>query len=170
MKKYKVNIDLSSIKKNKDAGQTTTIIPGKKTVSFWANQLPEYFKDGENCIIIEHTIKNGMEEDFEGIITSEDLFQKCLDEKPDVTISVNVEHHRINHLPIPKYSYKYENIKIVCNNCGKEIYTNDLEADEVWDGRNEHFSSTVCPKCGTFDCCHLVFETIEEALKRKNKK
>lgn len=169
MEKYQVNIELSSIKKNKDAGQTTTVIPGRKTVSFEAYQLPEYFKHEENCIIYEWTEIDGIKKDFKGVIISEDLIQKCIEEKPNVNISFDFEHQHINHFPIPEYSYDYENTKVNCNNCGKEIFTKDLKADEFWDGENEYYSNEICPECGALDCCDLIYESIEDALKRAGK-
>jgi hypothetical protein len=73
MKKYKVLIDLDSIKKNKRAGQTVTTVSGRKTISFEAHNLPEYFKDEENCIISEWTKIDGVKKDFKGLIIDEAL-------------------------------------------------------------------------------------------------
>ena len=169
MEKYKILIDLSSIKRNENAGQTTTVLPGRKTVSFEAYQLPEYFKHEENCIINQWTEIEGIKKDFKGIIISEELIQKCIDEKPDVNISVDIERQYINHFPIPEYSYEYENTKVVCDSCEKEIMTKDLESEEFYDGEDDYFSDTVCPICGAFDCCDLIYESIEDALTRAGK-
>jgi len=169
MEKYKILIDLSSIKKNENAGQTTTVIPGRKTVSFEAYQLPEYFKHEENCYINEWTEIDGIKTNVKGIITSDELIQKCIDEKLNVNISVDFERQHVNHFPIPEYSYDYENTKVICNSCEKEIMTKDIQSEEYFDGEDDYYSDTVCPLCGAFDCCDLSHESIEDALKRAGK-
>lgn len=51
MKKYFIKIGLNSIKKNKDAGSTQTMVLGNRTIEFKAENLPNEFKDGKNCMI-----------------------------------------------------------------------------------------------------------------------
>jgi 5-methylcytosine-specific restriction endonuclease McrA len=169
MIKHKVNIDLSSIKKNKGAGTTTTIVPARKIVTFSVYKLPEYFKDGENCIITEWSVIKVKLRDLKGVITSDDLIQKCIKEKHNISISVDFENKYIDHFPIPEYYYDYENTRVTCNNCGKQIFTKDLESHDFWDGEAEYYSHEICPECGSLDCCNLVYESIEDALFRINK-
>lgn len=169
MEKYKILIDLNSINKNKNAGETTTVIPSRRTVTFEAYQLPDYFKDEENCIINEWTEIDGIKKDFKGIIISEKLMQRCIDEKPNVHIIVDIEHQYVNHFPIPEYSYDYENTKVICNSCEKEIMTKDMQSEEYFDGEDDYYSDTVCPLCNAVDCCELIYESIEDALKRAGK-
>jgi hypothetical protein len=46
--------------------------------------------------------------------------------------------------------------------------TKDLQSDEYFNDYYQCFCyfDTICPKCGAPDCCNLVYEEIEDALKR----
>lgn len=69
------------------------------------------------------------------------------------------------YFPEDDYFYEYEKIKVRCNNCSGEFFSNELQSDEDWDGENEIYSTEVCPLCGEFDCCVIEYEKIEDALK-----
>lgn len=168
MEKYLIKINPDSIKENKNAGETTTHIRMGKTISFKAKTLPDDFIDGKNCAIFEWEEIDGIKTNIEGEIFDEHLVDKCVNERrKGISINIEVNNTAINHFPIPAYSFKYENTKIKCNECGEEIMTNDLKSDESGDG--EYYSDRICPKCGMFDCCDLEYEKIGDALKLINK-
>jgi len=163
--KYFIKIILSSIEKNKDAGATTTFVQGPIKVLFKTTLLPEYFIDGENCIITEYEVENAVKTNYSGLITSNELMKRMAKEKPDdMIIEVSNDVQRIDHQPIPKYSYEYENIKVRCASCGKKMYSDELESDCYDDG----YSDTICPKCGAWDCCELEYEKIDDVIIKSN--
>jgi hypothetical protein len=168
METYFIKIDINSIKLNENGGQNQTTVPRGKIVSFKSKFLFEDFIDGENCVIISWKEKEGEMVDIEGHIHSEELLEKCMKEKRE-NIEINIQYlnTHFNHLPVPTYSFEYENTKVTCDNCKEEITIKDLEYAESPDG--EYISERVCPRCGTVDCCELEFEKIEDAIERKGK-
>jgi len=172
MNTYLIKIDIDSIKPNKDAGSTTTNICTNKTIKFECKILPNYFIDGENCLIYTYQEKKGKKINAEGIILTDELFNKCINElfseninkRSNIKIEKHFNNQQINHAPNPRYSFIYENTKIICSECGEEIMTNDLKSEESCDG--EYYSDKICPKCGEFDCCFLQYENINDAVKR----
>jgi hypothetical protein len=162
MSEYKLLIDLNSIKRNSNAGGTSTSVYAGHTIKFTADILPNDFIDGENCYLTNW----GDDGTVSGYILDNKFFEKNIkDRRSGIYFTKYIEHHVINHSPIPEYSYEYENISVVCCGCGKIIMTNDLESDV--DGSNENYSNRICPKCGEFYCCDLIYEKIEDAIKRK---
>ena len=162
MKIYFIKIDRKSIKENENAGQTQTILQGRKTISFKINYLPDYFKDGVNCFITSWEEINGIKTKFRGEIIRDELLNRCFEEKLDINISVHVEPIFINHFPIPKYSFSYENTKVKCRRCKSKIMSNDLVSDV--DTFDENYSTTICPICGKFYSCKLEYEKIEDIM------
>jgi len=166
MKTFFIKIDLSTIKENENWGQTETRIPTHKTITFQTNKLPDFFMDGINCLINSCDVTDGICHNFQGEIIDAVLLEKCIEEKiENLNITVSQNYRTITHWPIPRYAFSYRNTKIKCDNCGKNIMSNNLKTDVSED--NECYSNRICPECGEFDCCSLLYETIEEALKRK---
>jgi len=160
-----VKIDAASIKQNKDRGSTQTRIRTGKTAKFKARVMPDFFINDENYVITSWQENNGVKSNIEGEIISDELIEKCFNEKPE-GIEVTIDFHSdvINHAPIPKYSFTYENMEVICCECGEKIMTDDLKSDESED--SEYYSDKICPKCGEFDCCSLKYENIDDAVKR----
>lgn len=163
MKIYYIKIIPNSIEKNKDAGETVSYLAGRKEVRFITVNLPDYFIDGKNCIITEREFQGDEIIRCSGFITSNELAQTIIQEKPvGLRIEINNELQRIEHPPIPEYSYEYENIQIRCNNCRRKIYLDDLESDSFEDC----YSDLICPKCGAWGCCELKYEKIDDTVKQ----
>lgn len=164
MKTTLVKIDIATIKENKDYGSTQTTISTGKTTTFKANVLPNYFKNGENCVITSWQETDGVKIDIEGYIISDDLIKKCFKDRTE-GVEIIIENHlrTINHQPIPKYSFKYKNTEVICSSCGERVMTDDLMSEESLNG--ECYSDKICPKCGEFDCCSLKYESIDDVLK-----
>jgi hypothetical protein len=160
--KQTVHIDRTTIKVNENAGSTTTILPGKKSVYFEGAQLPKDFIDGDNCVVYEEKVVSGQVEYVRGILLgplSEDI-----DKRDDVKITFEVEPNIIHHQPIPKYSFEYVNELLVCDECGCKIHYNELRDDEVWGGEWENWIENICPRCGEADCVDLEYEKIEDVI------
>jgi len=174
--KYFIEIDLDSINVNANAGNTITHIPTTIEVKFDFigdyenfNLLKEFEKD-KTCVITEITY-------FE----SNDKIIKCngilynpnkISEFKSIEY-VNIEYNKnyviLNHFPIPKYSFKYIDSEVGCSECGSKFNFSELEAEEYdFDGEDYYDTTTKCPKCNTWDCCEIEYETIENALIRLN--
>lgn len=161
-----IKIDIDSIKKNRDAGNTVTSFLTGRTIKFSCHKLPECFIDGDNCFIssYEIDISDGSKMDFQGVIINNELLDKVVNDRiKGVKINVEFGTQRMNHLPTPKYSFKYLNTEIKCSNCGEIIMSDDLlnETSDYGDYR----SNNVCPKCGEFDCCDIEYENNENLNK-----
>lgn len=169
MKKYFIKIDLDSITKNKNAGQTTSVGNTKKEAFFAHSSMPKGFVDGENCIITTFEVRNDKSiHNVEGIVVSEKLIQKCITGEIELdSFEINVNTENFSHSPIPKYSYSYLPKTVACCNCKKEFSYEKLLSKE--DDTRDNYSNTVCPNCGEFRCCTLEYENINDALTRKNK-
>lgn len=156
MKTFKINIDKSSIKKNKNAGSTVTNIPTNKEIYFSCKSLPSNFIDKQNVIITEYYLNDdGKFIDCEGIILDESLLDNI---PPNVKINIQFNHYTVYHQPIAKYSFEYENPLISCSECDEYFYFNELLEND----NDEYYSNTVCPKCGEIDCCKIEYQNINE--------
>lgn len=177
MKKYFIEIDLKTIQKNPNAGNTITYYPGCKKVTFEAKELPPFFIEGVNCIITEWGIvynDDGSEKkvNCSGVFIGNptELVQRCMNEGvPGLIFSLNQDHIRINSLtPESDYFYKYKNKKVQCYSCKSSFDHTNLKSGSDYDDDDFYIANnTICPVCGTWDCCEVEYETIESALKRK---
>lgn len=138
-----IKIIRESIKKNPRAGQETTVIQGAKDMTFeFEGNFPVELRNNDDIIITSETLDKKL---TTGII----LHPKAVEllHKFGAKISVKHNHDFINHRPLPKYLYEYENTSIVCNNCENEVFINDITVEYDDDG----CISKVCPKCCQFD-------------------
>lgn len=95
---------------------------------------------------------------------NDDLLDETIEKEiKHVQITINNNCNRINHMPIPTYSYNYEDKKVECDNCNSRFNYKSLKYDES----SDNYSYSVCPVCGTWDCVELEYEKIEDALKRR---
>lgn len=164
--KYLVEIDLKSIKKNPEAGKTVTNVLGGKTVTFKLNKKHKILDDYTHFRLnIEYN--DGR---IEGeVITPEGrdmLFELAMSgELKGYNLNINEELHNISyrHAPEPVYLFKYSPTIIECCNCKKKLFHEQLDEQPTEDS----YCDTICPNCGTWECCQLEYETIQEALKRK---
>lgn len=76
-------------------------------------------------------------------------------------IEASQEAIPVYHYPLPKYNFKYVPTKVKCIECGAEFMDRELIYEDDMLGNQ-------CPDCGAWDCVELEYETIEEALARKN--
>ena len=181
MREYYVKIELSTIHENKNCGRTQTSVRICENLIFKAKALPHFFIDGVNCVMTKYNDDGSVEgyvilneyhdkkfmvkkyncvgDCIEGYIFTDKVHDLLIKEKIK-GVDINFENNLkvINHPPIPKYSFKYQDIVITCDCCGKEITIKDFYNDDF-----------ICEKCNKDICCDFIFETIEDALKRKNK-
>lgn len=162
--KYIIPIDRKTIKPNPRAGETRTYIPGPRQATFHiSGKLPEFLIDGENIhlTVIRHTGPNAPE--YTGHIIDDETISKCVE--LGISVTINGDRKNYDHHPIPTHDYEYENIEIKCQSCGHMMRVNDLESDTVFLGDDEYYSSSVCPKCYTLDCCEIEYEPFKSTSK-----
>lgn len=164
--KYIIEIDRESIKRNPRAGETMTVVGHRKTATFdITGDLPDFFIDGENVMITESAY-GGFIQSYKGEIFDDDTINKCVGLNLNVTVNIDRNFYRHDHIRI--WDYTYKNIDIMCDSCEETIKSEDLKSEEIWNGADEYYSNRVCPKCGEFDCCELEYENFNEALTKND--
>ena len=164
MKKFFIKIDLNSIEKNKNAGNTVTRFSRRSYITFQCDQLPNDFILPEGCYIMQHTIgKNKMTD----IIGHLDFYNEStissFPKDSHLTIKIEIPICEMIQPPEQKFFFEYENTELVCSNCKQKIMSYDLDNDYDF---SDSYSDTICPLCHCFDCCEIKYEIIEDALKR----
>ena len=158
--KYKILIDLDSIKENERAGETSTTILNSVEYGFESNFLPKDFIDGENIVIETWSLMNG-EKKYSGKIIHPSLIEKYLPNiksYPGLVITQDNNVQTFYHNPIKKYSFSY--LPMQCNSCKK----GNLEPDVIDDSGLNILKCDNCNKIvheSNFD-----YETIEEVLEK----
>lgn len=176
-----IKIDLRTLKKNPNAGNTVSYRQGKIEAELnfvcYNHKILEKIQD--MIYPISQTVKlpDGICE-VHALVKQKyinKIFDKLLKlgvkaENIQYTLKNNVEP--IYHRPEPEYFYKYLRTKVKCEHCFEEFPHNYLEDDERYDEESGdyYFVTNICPACGAGHCCDYSLETLEQALRRKNDK
>lgn len=177
VEKYFIKIDLHSIKVNENAGSTVSRYPTNSEIEF------SFAGDINNFKLIEELEKKKLcyirEITYPSIDDNSDNIFKCnglifydsidFDNIKCINITTHLNYVTLQHLPVDKYSYQYEDINIICSICGESFKLSELEYLENDDDWNYDSTETGCPICLGWDCCEIYYETIENALIRKQK-
>lgn len=158
-----IKIDRNSIKKNKNAGQTTSYIPGIETITFSGECLQEDIDRLEKEKGIHITTRYLGESPFKKISGILDHGQLVYLMPKGFTIDFSNNYETVNHLPISKYSYQHENTEIECNECKQLIQYDEIEKDS-FRTEDDDIYFDVCPNCQAHDSFDYEFEPIENAL------
>lgn len=173
----KIFINLKSIKKNPNAGQSIYHVAGPTTTTISFQCASRELLDRLNSDEIRVISFKGEEDmgiQVEALGCGDmDSLKAQLDAIRARSISIVQDHNiqQINSMfPEPEYNYKHLNSKVTCNGCMKSFPMSELkeDGDDDYENNTHWYSDTICPKCGEIDCCELKFETITEALDRKN--
>lgn len=161
-----IKIIPESIKKNANAGETSTLVHSCETIEFCSDrELPEWLIDGV-VIIISEEFSNSLDNtimQIEGILTDRSLLDK-MQELPGMSICISAEVKRIKHEPIPKYSYEYEDAELRCNTCDAMVKVSELHDDYSDYG----YCMSVCPHCRSLDSMEeYQYQTLRDALNGK---
>jgi len=177
VEKYFIKIDLDSIKVNENAGSTVSRYPTNSEIEF------SFVGDINNFKLIEELEKKKLcyirEITYPSIDDNSDNIFKCnglifydsidFDNIKCINITTHLNYVTLQHLPVDKYSYQYEDINIICSECGGKFKSNDLLSLDNDNDEFFVFTETGCPICGEWFCCEIEYETIENALIRKQK-
>jgi len=63
--------------------------------------------------------------------------------------------------PEPYFLFGYQDIDVSCEGCGETFCRTELKSDDDDWGEGYAHSDTVCPRCGMWHCCNLVYETLD---------
>jgi len=167
----KILINRKTIKRNPNAGQTVFYVQGQKIIKFSCHTLPEQFIDGVNCIIGSHEIQDGIDCNYQGIITDVHILNEYIKKEKGLPngLSVTMTHNPIQikqKEPDPDWLYDYKPTKVTCKYCKETFNHTELDCDSIESDDYYSYSETVCPKCDRWDCCELEYEDIKDALKK----
>jgi hypothetical protein len=159
-----VKIDHSTIKKNPQAGNTTTVMTGRWDCKFeFDGELPKELHDDEDIILTKWSM-DANNKHIRGIIVNPTKVDAM------TSIGAKVTQTKDNipmyHLPEPKYLFKYENPSVECSNCHAMIPVNDIEEDWIECGEDEH-KVQICPVCKSTNPDNfeeIEYESIESAI------
>tara|TARA_R100000951_G_scaffold101420_1_gene92923 strand:+ start:19487 stop:19996 length:510 start_codon:yes stop_codon:yes gene_type:complete len=163
-----IKIDLKSIKKNPDAGQTMFQVAGRvHTEISFRGVTPQKLDKLDKIKVVSYSGNSRTGEvevkaigygEYDDIM---DELHKIKAKNIEIVQTRDVETvHSIT--PAPKYHFKYLNTKVECFECGVKIRREKIiEEDDCCR------SYTICPNCREHDSFHFEFERISDALKRK---
>lgn len=160
-----IKIIRESINHNPRAGQTSTEVLGEWTGNFTVTAVGS---ESINFIIDKlklipgivftswsDNLVEGLAEFPEALLKLNYQGQFYEDFKVEIFSNQNYEH--VQHPPLPKYLYEYENPCLECNQCHSQIRLSDIEYDYSEDGDKVN----VCPKCYQFDTFEeFIYENI----------
>ena len=164
-----IKIDRKTIRKNPNAGNTLTLIPGRKEVTF---VLPLYKDQKEPDVLMHPSIIITDVEFVDGVkiicgqicekLTT--LLMEELNACKDIKIDINRDINKIEHFPEAEYFYEYEKIKIKCEHCGEWVDPHLIERDEF----DEYNNFSICPFCETINSFpefrYEIFSEIREQV------
>lgn len=159
-----IKIDRNSIKKNKNAGSCQSHILGAIETTFKTIcSLDEYSELLNDKNVYINTFSNHIDFgiNLTGGIINNDIHHK-LPGKYEIESNNNIE--TVNHFPIPKYSFQYENTPIECSECKNLIPRDEIEQDSYYT-EDDDIDYEICPICKAHDSFEYEFESIDDALK-----
>ena len=159
-----IKIDRSSIKINKNAGQTQSYAPGIETISFSGECTQEEIDRLEKEKGVHVTTKYFGESKLKKISGILDYGELVYLMPKGFTIDFSNNYEVINHLPIQKYSYQYENTSIECSECKNLIPRNEIESDSYYT-EDDDIDYEICPICKAHDSFEYEFEPIDDFVK-----
>lgn len=162
--KQLIKIDKTSIIKNKNAGDRSTVIKGNQHITFsGSGEIPNQLIDDDNFHITNIEYENDDVIHYSGVIDyfDDNIYFKLKEDKINIKVNINISNNIIHHEPISKYKYRFDdNTVITCDYCGEELtYGQLLEFDS-----DDYYNDKVCPHCGEHDCVQLRFEKIENVI------
>lgn len=159
-----IKIDRSTLKRNPNAGRMqSNILMGidtdfKTTCTEIEAKGLELVKDIHIASITYPVDGNVI---VYGFIDSPDYDFTKLPGKWEVESKKNIQ--TVNHLPIEKYIYKYEQSAVKCSMCGHEVLHSEIEQE-----CDDYTCYDVCPNCEKTDTFDYYYESIFIVAKELN--
>ena len=145
-----IRIDRKSIRRNPNAGETQTIIQGRKEITFSCKDPIPLFVKHLPFIITEWEEENGKMIKASGVINgpieTDGMIALC-NKAEHLQININNNIQVLNHMPEAEYLYEYQDASIKCKQCKNLIDVDGIEDDYIFDGEDEHHVE-LCPVCG----------------------
>jgi DNA-directed RNA polymerase subunit RPC12/RpoP len=157
-----IRINIDTFKTNPEYGRNLYIDNGT-TYTLTLSSIPEFLKDGENCVIVSKNYDMIDGESFEVIIHKKELFDKIMESKDNVIKARSARDLIQLATNVPEFNYEYEDTLVKCNECEKEFNYSELKEYEE---PPDYYTLTACPYCGKYDCCELEFESESSAIER----
>jgi len=178
-KVFKIPINLSTLKKNPRAGQTQSLLLGRKEfqIQMGADYIPDMKKIKDLGIAIQK-MQSG-DGVYRTWVADGILFKKIdVDKEPDPEeikknlsamgisseTSMTQHHEVIRHHPLPNWLFEYEKTEVQCEHCEKCFSYTQLGSDCYYDDQGEIYDDSICPKCGAWYCCDVEFQRVEDVL------
>jgi len=166
-----IKIDRNSIKENKNAGSTRTMMMGEWRCEAELKSLPpSELIAGKGAFIkrisyrdMEHGVDTPMIDSCTVVINDPKLIEE-FSKIPGAVIKQDNNYVDIRHSPIPKYSFEYEDTDIECDSCGAKVKREDIISD--W---YHEYSYQECPHCGEIDTFDYEFEEFDESMVKSEK-
>lgn len=158
-----IKINRNSIKKNKNAGSCQSHILGAIETTFTTIcSLDEYSELLNDKNVYINTFSNRIDFgiNLTGGIINNNIHHK-LPGKYEIESNKNIE--TVNHFPIPKYSYQYENTPIKCNECKSLIPYDEIEKDS-FRAEDDDIMIDICPICQAQNSFDYEFEHLPNDL------
>jgi hypothetical protein len=162
--KQTINIDLSTVKVNENYGSTQTVVRTKVEYEISGEgRIPDCLNYNNFRLTEQTHCWGGINGSWRGFIVDEsnDILKK-LSQNQTIVVRQNVYTDTMNHPPVPKYSFKYENTDITCDECKQTFKSFDfVESDDF-------YSSTCCKFCANhIDVKYQKIHDIEHLLTDK---
>lgn len=145
-----VRINRRTIKKNKDAGRTLSMIPLQRELKFITDKKvpPKFLKDNL-CVLVEQNFESDKKPVSTYATTDSSIIKSLFDWAKKTAgdgllqLEINQDYQRVDHEPIPEYSFRYCNPIVKCKHCQKKSRLSEID-----DYDDEYNDGTICPKCG----------------------
>lgn len=158
-----IKIIRSSIKRNPEAGRTSSVFPGTKEAKFECfGKIPDALRS--KVEVIEEKLDGSY---FAGIFPDPDDALEILKtgyrnlNLAGATLEITIDNNLVflDHVPLSKYLYEYKNPTLSCEICGSGTKLRDIDFDYTDEG--DRFSR--CGTCFSFNSFgEIEFEDIED--------
>lgn len=177
----KILIDKKTVKLNPNAGRTSFTVPVSRTVyfTFKGRYFPyEMGEEPEGVFIdsIDYPLMDVEQGNFEITVEGQLHHESLIHLLPkEAKISIKQENTIVNHLPEPRYLFKYEDPKIQCSNCRRKFLVSKVEEEAIIDDDGNQIDN--CPDCESFNTfdereyqpISEIIDDIEKILKKAKK-
>lgn len=159
-----IEIDKSTIKRNKDAFKTTSHFYNGETITFEGKTTDAEIErlktiKGIDITVIAFDLGEIGGKTISGYLDNIDLMSQL---PKGFNIEGNKKIGTINHLPIAEYSFEYKNPLVQCQNCGGKVLFTELETGVTHNEDGDEIDFDVCPLCMHPNTFEYEFQSITD--------